>query len=125
MFPERNCATCTALSKAEWGCNATLTLEVEEGEVVEVWEDGADVPLMLGDQEWYRCPRRPILDDPKFFVEAIRYRNIRESGFLPFPGAYCHQPNLLTEVWAEMDYALGEVDKMKAHRDKMRRGEFE
>lgn len=82
------------------------------------WENPAERPLKLKEGEWWQCPRRPVLDDPKLFVDVIRLRNIRETGFLPFPGSYMQQPNALIEAMSIVDMALAEAAKIKAKRGK-------
>lgn len=111
--------------KKQWGCDAKPTLVFEDGEWIDEWgDDAADlsVPFADEEEEWFGCPRRPILDDPMFFQRMFELRRIRESGFLPYPGAYYEQPNLMVEGLRTMDSALWEVHQIEERKRKLSGG---
>lgn len=115
FFTERQCTGCTATSKARWGCDATYNWK--DGEVEWVEDDKtADEPIMLGrepvQEEWWQCPRRPILDDPYMFDFVLKSWGARERGFLPYPGAYLDQPAKLVQAWDAVDAGLAEARRM-------------
>lgn len=106
---------------AEWGCNARVEVDpdAEEGEDPFIWVDEAEQPIQFDGEDWYQCPARPIKDDPFFFAEAARLWSIKEKGYLPYPGSYFEQPNLVVEVWRAFDRANADVEKqVKARHDR-------
>jgi len=93
-----------------------------EGEVE--WENEAEEPVKLGIElddpsrveEWWRCPRRPVKDDPALFYEVSRLWSMREKGFLPYPGSYLEQPAVLVECWDIVDRAIAEIMRLEERR---------
>lgn len=101
----------------QWGCDAQKVrdedVEDENDPDAYDWINPAEQPFKLGDEQWWGCPRRPVKDNPGFFAEVIRFRNLRETGFLPYPGSYMQQPNLMIEALAVVDAAMGEANKIR------------
>lgn len=73
-----------------------------------------------GYEEWYQCPRRPLLDDPEFFTAVSRLYSIKGEGFLPFPGSYMEQPALLVQSWGVLDRTVAEVQRFIDKKSKAR-----
>lgn len=79
-------------------------------------ESPAPVPLLIAGEEHWRCPRRPILDQPQLFGELFwMYRQI-EQGILPDPGGIFDQANQFVECWAIIDSTLSECYEEKARQ---------
>ena len=86
LLPERHCKTCTR--QAEWGCDAHQELDADGRPT---WVDGAAMPLEIDEEEVHRCPRRPILDDPRGWERLLTYNTLYQRGFLPDAGGVSEQ----------------------------------
>ena len=85
------------MQKQLWGC-----------------EDKAQLPLKLNGEELWRCPRRPVLEDPDGFRFWLRqYRNF-QNGVLPDPGSWLEQASMTVEVFGVLDYAYSRVEEHRA-----------
>lgn len=96
LLPERNCATCTARQKIQWGC-----------------EGDAKLPIELDGEEQTTCPRRPILDDPALYEELFWLYRSYAKGMLPEEGSILSQPAKLVQAISIMDLTL---DGVNAHK---------
>lgn len=85
------------MQKKLWGC-----------------EDNAQLPLKLNGEELWRCPRRPVLEDPDGFRFWLGlYRNY-QLGVLPEAGAWLDQSSMTVEVFKVLDYAYSRVEEHRA-----------
>jgi hypothetical protein len=86
------------------------------------------MPVELGEgadkEEWWRCPRRPVKDDPRLFIEVSKLWQMREKGFLPYPGSYFEQPAMYVECMSVVDSTVAEADRIRDKASKLKRGEF-
>jgi hypothetical protein len=91
------------------------------------WDDPAELPVELGEgpekEDWWGCPRRPVLDDPRLFAELSHLYGMREKGFLPYPGSYLEQPNVFVEGMHVLDAVVAEVDRVEDKRRALRAGQ--
>jgi hypothetical protein len=88
---------------------------VVDGEAV--WTDRATAgPQTVGGREWWRCPRRPILDDPRWFVEVLREVRAFRNGRYQIDGGVGRQPNKLVEAVEVVERQLTECDAIKDGR---------
>jgi hypothetical protein len=87
LMPERRCETCKR--QKEWGCDAEETGETDRRGPV--WRNPAHLPLTIDGEDTYRCPRRPIKDDPRFWARLMEYYGHYKNGFLPGPGGLDQQ----------------------------------
>ena len=93
LLKERNCATCTAEKQKRWGC-----------------EQDAIIPVMFDGELEYRCPRRPLLDDP-FYSEALNTYSWAQQGHFPDPGQWPDQSVKFASVMAIIESAMTEADQ--------------
>lgn len=94
LFQERKCSTCTPGNKIEWGCDTD-----------------AVIPQIIDGQEEWRCPRRPILEQPAEFGYYLKlYRQYR-LGVLPESGAMMEQAEYIMRVFDILDVVYAEVDE--------------
>lgn len=92
MFPERVCSTCKDQNKKDWGCTTDTAL-----------------PMTLDGVEIFRCPRRPLLDDPQFFnLIFSTYRHYKD-GFLPVSGGILDQAPKMMRAMSAMSTVLEEL----------------
>lgn len=85
------------MQKKLWGC-----------------EDNAQLPLKLNGEEVWRCPRRPVLEEPDGFRFWLGlYRNY-QLGVLPDPGSWLEQASMTVEVFKVLDYAYSRVEEHRA-----------
>ena len=97
MLPERDCSKCDADRKRVWGCSAK-----------------AEVPVRIGDEEFWRCPRRPVLDSPHEFAYWLRLYRYKRQGLLPEPGSVLEQCATTLQVFDILDRTYGEVEEYRA-----------
>jgi hypothetical protein len=102
LLPQRECSKCTANQKVQWGCDRD-----------------AKVVLKIDDEEMRRCPRRPILDDPDFYVEFFWLYQNYKRGVLPEDGGINSQPVKLVELFKVTDQALALCERERERRDKV------
>jgi len=84
LYPDFDCDNCSAQKKVDRGC--------EEETPYKYWKD-------LEGNEQNRCPRRPILENPRMFNTVIRAYNQYQAGYLPHSGGiqdqHCMFPILM------------------------------
>jgi hypothetical protein len=90
----------------ERGCNA---VELADG----TCKDGAWIPVMVGDKQMFRCPRRPIKDNPDLYRELFRTYKAYAKGMLPEAGGLQNQPAALMESFSIIDGTLAEIEHQK------------
>lgn len=103
LFPERNCASCTAEKKREWGCMG----------------DAVHPYFYEGSQE-YTCIRRPVKDDPVFFNEIFTLYNMYQNGYLPNSGGYLAQTPGFLQVINIMQTCIEECTIIKEEKERQK-----
>jgi len=77
------------------------------------------MPIKIMGVDHWRCPRRPIYEDPASFAYWLQaYRNYK-NGILPEPGAFMQQAAIAVQVFNILDRAYNKVEQF--HRDKQSR----
>ncbi len=76
---------------------------------------------MINGEVHKRCPRRPILDDPDFYVELFWLYQQKEKGYLIDEGGLDSQPNKLIQAFKLMDYTLNTCAKAKEEQDRSKK----
>jgi hypothetical protein len=97
LLQDRDCAVCTR--QAEWGCNARQ----DAGDQGGAWLDRAVLPIRIDGEEVWRCPRRPIKDDPGYWRRLLFFYGMYRKGHLPDPGAVSEQSNKAMQLFAIVD----------------------
>jgi len=110
LLPERKCDKC--FRQDEWGCNAVDT-GVDDEQGLRIWENPAVIPLVLFDEETYRCPRRPLLDDQNGWANLMFYYNLFKEGHLPDSGSIADQSFKAMNLFALMDEIVTECRDKK------------
>lgn len=106
MLPEYDCVTCTAQLKSFRGCDKDV-----EGPYA----------LMINGEVHRRCPRRPILDDPEWFVEVFWLYRQKEKGYLGSEGGLDDQPNKLVQAFQVIDHTVNICTQAKEEQDKAKK----
>jgi len=86
--------SCTAQQKVSRGC---------EKDAPEQYR------LVISGQVHMRCPRRPILEDPRTFQELFWLYRQKEKGYLTNTGGLDDQPAGLMQAFRIIDAALANV----------------
>jgi hypothetical protein len=107
LLGERDCAVCNR--QDEWGCHARRN---DDGS----WERKAALPLRIDHEEVFRCPRRPIKDDPGYWRRLLFFYGMFKKGHLPDPGAVSEQSNKAMQLFALLDDAVADCNREKASR---------
>jgi hypothetical protein len=113
-MPERQCATC--LHQDEWGCYAEDTGQADQ-DGIPIWLRPAQVPMMLDGEEVYRCPRRPLKDDPAYWGRLLTHYGNFEKGLLPDAGGVVDQSNKAMSLFGIMADVTAECSREKAERE--------
>lgn len=96
-----DCSTCTASQKIARGCTAK-----------------ARAPEIIGGEEFHRCPRSPLLEDPEYFSEVFWGHQQFKKGMLPEEGALLSQPAKLMELYFTIDRTRNWCEREKEKRQK-------
>jgi len=107
LLQDRDCAVCTR--QAEWGCDARQN---PDG----TWSGRAALPIRIADEEVWRCPRRPVKDDPGYWRRLLFFYGMYKKGHLPDPGAVALQSNKAMQLFAILDDVVAECSAAKADR---------
>jgi hypothetical protein len=67
------------------------------------------------------CPRRPILDDPKFYNDVFGKYRAYQKGHLYDEGSLGSQPTLLLECFYIVDQTLDVVEDFRREQDAKKR----
>ena len=108
LLQDRDCAVCTR--QAEWGCNA------RPGDQGGAWLDRAVLPIRIDGEEVWRCPRRPIKDDPGYWRRLLFFYGMYRKGHLPDPGAVSEQSNKAMQLFAIVDDVVAGCAAEQAER---------
>lgn len=84
------------------------------------WENPAIIPLRIDSEEVYRCPRRPIKEDPQYWDKLLFYFGMYKKGHLPDPGSVSEQSNKIMQVFRIVDDIVADCVKEKAERERQR-----
>jgi len=114
LLPERDCAACTDRQQRAWGCHA---VQNEDGD----WENAAEDPIELDGETAFRCPRRPIKDDPRGWHQLLTYRRMMNKGFLPEAGGLHDQPVRLMSMLSLVDATFEEAFEEKREQSRQNR----
>lgn len=110
LLPERVCGTCSR--QEEWGCDAEETPE-DHPQGGKVWLRPAWLPLTIdGKLEW-RCPRRPIKDDPLYWQRLLFHYALFKDGHLPDEGAVASQSFKAMSLFGIVADTTGECEQDK------------
>ena len=114
-MPERKCEGCKY--RAMWGCFAEPTAELdEEGRMI--WRNAAMIPSVIDDEEVWRCPRRPIKDDPAYWGRLLFAYGFYKQGILPDAGALYDQSNKAMLMFGVLDDINRECTEVKIERER-------
>ena len=108
LLQDRDCAVCTR--QTEWGCNAS------PGDQGGAWLDHAVLPIRIDGEEVWRCPRRPIKDDPGYWRRLLFFYGMFKKGHLPDPGAVSEQSNKAMQMFAIVDDVVADCAAEQANR---------
>lgn len=103
LLPEWECHTCTEAQKESRGCIAPATQPAEF--------DGVKLT---------RCPRRPLLDQYRYFSELFWLHSNYSNGILPESGGLEDQPHKLMASIRTLIRARQEAEAEKDDREKRR-----
>ena len=78
----------------------------------------AVIPCNINGEELYRCPNRPLLDDPVYYNELFLVFGWYKKGFFPDDGTYLDQPNKLVECFSIIDYTHKQIEKHLEEKNK-------
>lgn len=104
LLPEWQCETCTALQKEMRGCTEEATKPVE-----------------LDGEKQLRCPRRILLDEPRYISEVWWLYSKYVDGILPEHGGLYDQPAKFLAVVRLLDGAKSAATSEKEEQDKRRK----
>lgn len=83
-------------------------------------ESNSRMPLRIDGEDHYRCPRRPIYEDPESFSELFFLWGGYNKGFLPEPGGIYSQPAVLVEHFKTIEGALVMCQRERDRREKVK-----
>lgn len=104
LLPDRECHTCTAPLKAKWGCDTDTPY-----------------PVIIDDEQVFRCPRRPFLEDPTWFNAIFMSSSYMEKGMLTEEGTWIDQPAKLVEALQVVGTAHGDAQEYSKAADERRK----
>ncbi|SNS83854.1 MULTISPECIES: hypothetical protein [unclassified Azospirillum] len=93
LLPQRDCATCTDLRKAQWGCAAD-----------------ALIPIKFDGEEARRCPKRPLLDQPEALAAVFTAYRWFTKGHLIESGSWIDQPAVYCDLMQIIDMAQADAE---------------
>lgn len=96
LLPTYDCNTCTAWQKQERGC-----------------EQDAMIPLQMDGEDLWRCPRRPIFEEPDLWNEMLLLYGQYQEGRFPDDGGLNSQPAKYLLVMQAMSSAQAEAEKAR------------
>jgi hypothetical protein len=117
MMPERVCESCT-LQKI-WGCDAYDTGELDELGMP-VWVNPAHLPIEVDGELTYRCPRRPIKDDPRLFSDLLFHYVLFQKGHLPDDGGTLNQSFKAMQLFGLIEDTINGCSQQQQQRERER-----
>lgn len=97
-----DCSTCTASQKIARGCTTK-----------------ARAPEIIGGEEFHRCPRFPLLEDPDYFSDLFWGHQQFKKGILPEEGGLLSQPGKLMKLYFMIDRTRNFCEYEKVKQQKM------
>lgn len=76
---------------------------------------------MLDGQPLKRCPRRPYLDDPRWYEAIFAAWRYRKAGFLGEVGTWRDQPVKMLAALDVVTGAFNEAERIKVEKEASRR----
>lgn len=104
LLPERECSKCQPAQKKQWGCDEDISY-----------------PVLIDDENVFRCPRRPFLDTPDWFNAIFSSSSYMEKGMLTEVGTWLDQPAKLTQALTVVSKAERDATEYKAKADERRK----
>ena len=114
-MPERKCEGCK--NQVMWGCFAESTGALDENGRGK-WSNPALIPLVIDDEEIWRCPRRPIKDEPAYWSRLLFAYGFYKKGILPDAGALTDQSNKAVMLFGVIDDISQECVDVKIERER-------
>lgn len=96
LLPTWDCRTCTAGQKQTRGC-----------------DEDTLVPYQLDGEDFYRCPRRPIYEEPEMWSEVLSSFYDYQANRYPEAGGMQDQPYQYLELMRVMSSAKYEAEEVK------------
>lgn len=76
-------------------------------------ERDAALPLTVDGEDIFRCPRRPILEEPVYFSAVFRAYGDYQRGILPENGGVLDQPARLLQSFRVIDEAAADCRRAR------------
>jgi hypothetical protein len=102
-FRDYDCNKCSETQKIERGC---------EADCLNAWIDNDG-------NKRYRCPRRPILENPRYFSKVVAAFNNYKNGFLPVAGGINDQPALFSKTIAIIEDTISQCEEFNKIQEKL------
>jgi hypothetical protein len=91
-------------------------VEAEQGE--RKWQDAAALPLAIDGEDVWRCPRRPLKDDPAYWDRLLWFYGLYKKGHLPDPGGVTEQSHKAMELFRILEDVTDDCAREKAERER-------
>ena len=112
------CNSC--VNQVEWGCDAEET-DQDDPMGGKVWLRGTQLPLTIDGEMVWRCPRRPILDDPAYWRKLLFHYGLFHDGHLPDQGAVSDQSFKAMSLFGIIDDVMAECERERADQTAAKR----
>jgi hypothetical protein len=112
-MPERVCTTC--VNQALWGCDAEETDEDDPQGGGKIWLKASQLPLLIDGENVWRCPRRPILNEPLYWKRLLFHYDLFREGHLPDEGAISSQSFKAMSLFGVLADAMAQCEQDKAN----------
>ncbi len=104
-----------------WGCDAEETDKEDPQTGEKIWIKAAQVPLVMDGENVWRCPRRPIKDDPKYWEKLLFHYQLFRDGYLTDGGSIMDQSFKAITLFGAVQDIQSEADRQKAENEAVRR----
>lgn len=84
-------------------------------------DEPVQFPVVMAGEEYYRCPLRPLYENPDKLPEIIWYYRSYNKGFLPVEGGLLDQPHKLLSCIKVIDKAYNMAEAEKAEKEELAR----
>ena len=118
LLPERVCQTC--VSQEAWGCDAEET-DQDDPMGGKVWRRPAQLPLTIDGELVWRCPRRPLKDDPTYWQRLLLHYDLFRDGHLPDEGGVSSQSFKAISLFGVVADTMAECDRDRDEQAAARR----
>ena len=101
-----------------WGCDAVETDEPDplSGGTGHLWKNAAKIPLTIDNEMIWRCPRRPLLDDPAYWSKLLFSYSLFRDGHMIDEGSVSSQSFKAMTLFGIIQDAMAAVETEKAER---------